>query len=759
MIKKRDGRCERFHSQKIVNAICSAMENTPKGIDVDLANRIAEEISRSNNLEKRDSYMTVEDIQNLVENKLMASRRKDVAKEYITYRAERTRIRNLNKELYRETKNILDCVNITNDNANIDQYSFSGRENRVGSELHKRYALDNLISKDVRQAFEDGYIYIHDLDKYAIGMHNCLFADVDKLLSEGFSTRNGDVRPANSIATAFQLLAVIFQIQSQVQYGGVASSHIDYDLAPYVKKSFAKHLKNGFLYVESFYDIEWQDTNGASMNEMLNEVRLKGIECPASLIIKKNSPKVWNYAYNMLQLEGKQGAQSLYHNLNTLESRAGAQVPFTSINFGRDTSREGQLVSEWLLKASLDGIGKHKKTSIFPISIFQHKKGVNDVEGTPNYYLKQLAIKSMCKRIYPNWINCDYSQHLEDPDDIDTIKASMGCRTQIGGDKHGLGYRQVGRGNIAPTTIILPKLGIEYGICDNKRQEADINGFFDALDKTIDITVKSLVDRFRYVSGQSPKAAPFMYQNGTIAKAELCKDNVREALKHGTLAVGFIGVAEMCQALFGKTHSQDKKVHEFALKVVEYIHHRCQAESEKYNLNFSCYATPAENLCWTAMSKLKNEYGKIPKVTDRDYLTNSTHVPVWEEVSISEKLEAESPFTKYTTGGCITYIECDTHLSDNPKGVEELINYAMDLDIPYLAINFPIDTCLKCGFQGDIESSCPKCKGSDIERLARVTGYLTTDKANFNKGKQSEVDDRVKHGLYVDFGQDEGGNE
>jgi len=358
----------------------------------------------------------------------------------------------------------------------------------------------------------------------------------------------------------------------------------------------------------------------------------------------------------------------------------------------------------------------------------------------------------MTKRFYPNWINCDVSTHQEDPNNIDTIKASMGCRTQLGLDRHGLGYSQVGRGNVCPTTIILPKLGIEYGICLNKRNEPDIEGFWTALNEILEVTRESLLNRFSYICSQNPKSAPFMYENGTVADYDKCIDNVYDAMKHGTLGIGFIGIAEMCQALFGKNFVHDKNVYDFALLVVKHIYDYCKESSNIYNLNFTCYATPAENLCKTAMEKLKKEYGIIPNITDKKYLTNSSHVPVWEKISMEQKLELEAPFTKYETAGCITYLELDSKLYNNPEGVEKLINRMMELDIPYGAINFPSDTCLECGYQGEIESVCPTCNSNKIWRIARVTGYLSSDVSNFNEGKQDEVKDRVDHSLTIDFG-------
>ena len=323
------------------------------------------------------------------------------------------------------------------------------------------------------------------------------------------------------------------------------------------------------------------------------------------------------------------------------------------------------------------------------------------------------------------------------------------CRTLMGYDVNGLGYKRQGRGNNVPNTIILPKLGIEYGICQGKREKADLDGFWKAFEETLLLTEEGLLERYEIMKRQSPKAAPFMYKNGTIQGAEECTDNVENALKHNTLAIGYIGIAEMCVALFGKNHAEDEEAYKFALKVVERINTFAKEATQRNSLNFACYATPAESLCKTAVNALREQYGIIPGVTDRAYLTNSHHVPVWVEVSIFKKLELEAPFCKYATGGCITYVELDSMFMNNKKAIEKIIHYAFDvLNIPYLAFNFPIDDCEDCGFSGEITGDiCPECGSPNITRLRRVTGYLTTDYRNFNSGKIAEVKDRIKHSL------------
>lgn len=741
---KRDGRENPFNSEKIYVAVMKAFNEREKkdGNAIpekeDIAKQIAKEISESSK-----DKMTVEEIQDIVETKLMKSSRPEVAKDYILYRDKRTVVRDRKNKLVQKVMVRAKSQINEHSNANVDEESFSGREKEASADIGKTIALEyEGLSEEVAKAHKIMLIYQHDLEKAIYGVHNCLNLYFQEIFKNGFKTRNGDVRPPTSFSTACQLVAVAFQCQSQVQFGGVGSIHLDYDLAPFVKMSFVKHFQVGLKYLEnkSDYKIDrfkkWFTENDISIDDKE---------------LKEKHPEVYAYAMDMLEKEGKQAAQGLYHNLNTLESRQGSQVPFTSINIGRDTSVEGRMVTRWMLEASLDGIGKFHLTSIFPISIFQYKVGCNADKNDANYDLKQLALKSMSKRIYPNWCNCDWSQAHEDEENPDTYFSTMGCRTLVGYDRHGLGYIRQGRGNNVPNTIILPKLGIEFGICLGKRTEPDLEGFWDAFEETLKLTEKGLLERFEIMIEQSPKAAPFMYQNNTIQGARECKENVYNALKHNTLAIGYIGVAEMCVALFGKNHAEDKKVHEFALSVVKRINEFAAEASERNDLNFSCYATPAEGLCRTALKALREQYGVIKNVTSHDFITNSHHVPVYQEISIYDKLRVEAPFCKYPTGGCITYIELDSTFVKNLKAVEDIIDYAFKvLDIPYLAFNFPIDSCLDCGYQGEFNDCCPMCHSKHIQQLRRVTGYLTTDWHNFNDGKQAEVQERVKHSAYQD---------
>ena len=735
LVTKRDGRQVIFDPHKIEVAITKAYweeEYFPTHPIHPHAHAIAEKI------QNMDKNLTVEGIQDIVERELMLVD-PDTAKKYILYRNKRSKAREQRGKIFEAMRRRLDAVAVQNANANVDERSFSGREKEASADIQKIYALENVLSEEVSNAHRNMIIYQHDLEKTPIGEHNCLNIDFKKLFEEGFETRNGDIRPPSSFSTACQQVAVIFQCQSQVQFGGVGTVHLDYDLAPFVKRSFYKHWQDGIKYIGQVYipdDVDvFQGAPDMSIEDYPKD--------------SANERHIYRYAMDMLNKEMKQSAEALYHNLNTLESRAGSQVPFTSINFGRDTSVEGRMVSRVMLNASLAGIGKHHKTSIFPISIFQRKRGINANEGDVNYDLQKLALESLSKRIYPNFCNCDWSQAHESIDDPDTYFSTMGCRTMIGYDRHGLGYRRVGRGNNVPVTIILPQLGLKHGIALGERTEPDIEGFWKEFESTLALAEQGLLERFDVMVCQRAAAAPFMYSNGTIANGQDCFDTVYDSLKHNTLAIGYLGVAEMCQALFGENHAKSKKAHAFALSVVQRINEYAKEASERNDLNFSCYATPAEGLCSTALKALRKQYGIIPKITDRDYITNSHHVPVWEEVGIFEKLEIEAPFCKYPTGGCITYVELDATFVTNTKAIKQIIDYAFDtLDIPYLAFNFPIDTCLDCGYSAEFNDKCPECGSTHIEQLRRVTGYLTTDYRKFNEGKRAETVERVKHSRY-----------
>ena len=735
-IIKRDGRRMPFNQNKIIDAVLAAFKEVDGEITdyaYEKAGNIADYVQ--DYCKQSDHELTVEEIQDMVEKGLSSTKRKDIAKVYILYREKRRIEREKQSKIVRAVLRRNTASDVENSNANVDEKSFSGREKEASSDIQKIIALDYTLSKEISDAHKSMLLYQHDLEKTNIGQHNCLNIDFKKLFAEGFTTRNGDIRPPSTFATACQLMAVIFQCQSQVQFGGVGSVHADLDLAPFVRKSFIKHFKNYFSDVQ-----DYTQEQIIKLEKKYKEISLDNEK------IQKEEPEAYNFAVKQLEREGRQSAEALFHNLNTLESRAGSQVPFTSLNYGRDLSTEGKLVQKWLLNASINGIGKHHLTPIFPISIYQYKSGENAEPGTSGYELKQLAIDSLSKRIYPNFVNCDWSQANEDPDDPDTWFSTMGCRTMLNTDRWLGKATRVGRGNLVPNTMILPKLGLDYGIALKKRTEPDLEGFWNAFENLLQLCEKGLLERYSIMVKQAPEVAPFMYRNGTMLDGQNCKIDTYEALRHQTLAMGYIGIAETMTALFGKNHAEDEEVHAFALKVVKRINEYAKEASERNELNFSCYATPAEGLCGKAIVELRKQYGIVPGVTDREFLTNSHHVPVWMNVDIFEKLEIEAPFCKYPTGGNITYIELDTTFVKNKKAIEQIIDYAFKkLDIPYLAINFPIDSCLDCGYQGEFNDACPECKSKNIQQLRRVTGYLTTDWHKFNAAKQAEVQARVKH--------------
>lgn len=737
---KRDGRIVDFNRDKIKNAVLAAFKEVDGEVTQEAKNKASEIASYVNALE--DQFISVEKIQDFIEEKLMLSRRKDVAKVFIIYRNDRTRVRDRNSSIRVKARNKLNSQDDDKQNANVDGKSFGGRVGAVNSEVMKEIALDEYMSKMARENHLNNEIYIHDLDSYAAGMHNCLSVPFDKLLENGFNTRQTDVRPAQSVSTAFQLVAVIFQLQSLQQFGGVSATHLDWTMVPYVRKSFKKHLKDGFEYIEQGDDMI------LSLLNIDEEIRFN---YPG---LKENYSKVYQYAIDMTEKEVYQAVEGMYHNLNTLQSRSGNQLPFTSVNYGTCTEPEGRMVIKALLEVSIKGIGKLHKTSIFPCGIFQCMKGINRKPGDPNYDLFRLALKSTAQRLYPNYANVDWSGNEGyDPNDPRTIFSTMGCRTANGYDINGFGQLKDGRGNICPVTIILPTLAMEakqnlmsqYVLTGEDAKEVfAVEYLMVLLDEKIHEAKDMLLERFEWICSQSPDSAKFMYENG-LMEGYIPEEGIISALKHGTLGIGQIGLAETLQILIGCDHTTDKGM-ELAKRIEKLFSDRCKEFKEEYKLNFGVYYTPAENLCYTSMKKFKEKYGVIKDVSDKEFFTNSIHVPVWVKITPMEKIDIEAQLTGYSSAGCITYIELDGSVKNNIDALETIVNYAMDKDIPYFAINVPNDMCTNCGYTDDIADECPMCGCKDIRRLRRVTGYLTGDyKSAFNKGKQQEVEMRIKH--------------
>ena len=736
---KRDGRKVKYNREKIISAVQSAFNEVDGEITPE-AKRKATVIA--NNIESLNKdTLTVEEIQDIVEIELMNGKRKDVAKEFVIYRNNRTKIREKNTQMMKDFSEKLMAKNVLNQNANVDEKSFGGRVGEASDSVMKKYALDYCMSEMARNNHLNNEIYIHDLSHYAIGDHNCLSIPFDKLLANGFNTRQTDVRPAQSVSTAFQLVAVIFQLQSLQQFGGVSATHIDWTMIPYVRKSFYKHYLDGMKYLEKI-DISNKDS-----------FILKPELSIESEYYHENEG-TYKYALDMTTREVYQAVEAMYHNLNTLQSRSGNQLPFTSINYGTCTEPEGRMVTKALLEVSIKGIGKLHKTSIFPCGIFQLKKGINREPNDPNYDLYRLALRSTAQRLYPNYANVDWSGNEGyDPNDPKTIFSTMGCRTANGWDINGLKQTKDGRGNICPVTIILPTLAMEATEIaslenlengDYLDENLVVECFMNLLDTKINEAKDMLIERFEWICSQSPDSAKFMYENG-LMEGYVPEEGIRSALKHGTLALGQLGLAETLQILINCDHTTEKGM-ELAKRIEQLFKDRCAEFKEKYKLNFGVYYTPAENLCFTSMKKFKEKYGVIPNVSDKKFFTNSIHVPVWVKVNPFEKIDIESQLTGYSSAGCITYVELESSVLNNLDALEDIVNYAMDKDIPYFAVNIPCDLCLNCGYTDEINEKCPMCGSFEIQRLRRVTGYLTGDyKTAFNEGKQEEVELRVKH--------------
>ena len=827
---KRNGKNEIFSKKKIYDSIVNA--NSCVSDDEKLTQKQIKRITDSiveffNANENEDATIAIDSLEDAIEKKLMEAAGYEVAKRYITYRYEKERVRT-NKSLTEK----LTAANVQNQNANVDEFSFGGRIGEAASYVMKNYALEHLISKKTKHNHNNNEIYLHDLDHYAVGDHNCLSIPFDKLLKEGFNTRQVDIRPASSINTAMQLVAVIFQLQSLQQFGGVAATHLDVSMVPYVRLSFHKHYVDGLRFIDLMSGSKLREEHPSKSPLTKDEIRELSID---SDWYNHDLP-AYKYAMDKTVEELNQAVEGMYHNLNSLQSRSGCQLPFTSINYGTCTLPEGRMVIKALLEGSIKGVGKFHETSIFPCGIFQCMEGVNRKEGDPNYDLFKLALKSTSLRLYPNYANCSWSSDVaafkQDRESkkkiIDTLSeenkiklierlendvslkdfllldiiekdgaktleviqerlpielmSTMGCRTYNGFDINSIdsyeknimhiiddrkiydnvqsGAAKDGRGNISPVTIIMPTLAMQaadkinssrMAFEDSKEGEAlrkheIVEAFMKLLDKKINEAKDMLLERFDWQCSQPAKSAKFMYENATMS-GYVEEEGIKSALKHGTIVIGQIGLAETLQILIGTDHTT-KRGMELAKRIEQLFNEKCAKFKKELHLNFGVYLTPAENLCYTSLKKFKEKYGEIKNVSDHDFFTNSIHVPVWKKMTPFEKIDIESQLAPYSNGGCITYVELDAGTINNIEALEDLVNYAMDHDIPYFALNVPSDTCNECGYQGDIPENCPKC-GADtakIQRLRRATGYLTGDyKTAFNLGKQDEVEHRIKH--------------
>lgn len=705
-IIKRDGRKVEFDKQRITNAIEKAMEETEIGIDRTLSNKIAINIEKSIKPEA-----TVEEISDIVEKKLMASSRKDVAKKFIIYRNNRNEIRE-NKSVFMKMYDSIikaDNQDLMQENANVDGESPMGQMGKIGYESARIFATKKMTTAEIRKAIENNYIHPHDWDFMPTGTTTCTQIPLGKLLEKGFNTGHGYMRTPQSIGSATALAAIILQANQNQQHGGQAFPMFDYDLSLYVNKSYEKHIKD--------------------LRELPLNVSDKEIE---------------KIAWNKTKRDTYQAMEAFVHNMNSMNSRSAGQVPFTSINYGTDTSKEGRLIIESILKATEAGLG-HGETPIFPIQIFKIKDGINYNENDPNYDLFKLACQVTSKRLFPNFSFIDASYNLEKyiKTDPETEVAYMGCRTRVLANVNGK-EGVVSRGNLSFTTINLVKIALE----SNK----DITKFYNKLDKYVEIAKKQLLDRYNFQCNKRARNFKFMIGQGLWVDSEKLKpnDTLHNVLKHGTLSIGFIGLAEALKALTGNHHGENQESLKLGYEIISFMREKINEYTKEYNLNFTLLATPAESLSGKFVKKDKIEFGEIKGVTDREYYTNSFHIPVYYNIKIIDKIEKEAPFHELCNAGHITYVEIDGNARENPEAIMQIIRIMKENNIGYGSINHPIDRCPICGFGGIIGNECPECHvkeqdGIKFERIRRITGYLVGTLDRWNSAKQAEERDRVKH--------------
>ncbi|MBQ1373793.1 anaerobic ribonucleoside triphosphate reductase [Candidatus Saccharibacteria bacterium] len=708
-IVKRDGKIVKFDPEKITDAIAKAGLKTEE-FKYDRAKALTDKVLKRAETEITARTPNVEQIQDLVEDVLMESSFKKTAKEYIQYRQERSRRREAKSDLMQVYRTISHAdasedSDVKRSNANVDGNSAMGKMLQFGAEGSKVFAKSLMLRPDIAAAHDNGDIHIHDLDFYATGTLTCCQSDPFVLFENGgFNTGHGHLRTPNSIGSYGALAAILLQANQNEQHGGQSIPNFDYAMAPGVNKSFRKALKRNLAKYNKFtgkkLDLEIKDTY-----EYGDDDKLKKAKWPKEVVEASNED---------VERETFQAMEGFIHNLNTMHSRAGAQVPFTSINFGTDTTPAGRLVSKYLLEATENGLGKGE-TPIFPISIFKVKEGINYNPEDPNYDLFQKSMEVSAKRLFPNFcfVDAPYNLKYYKKGDYRTEIATMGCRTRVFAsvfpESDGI---VTGRGNLSFTTVNLVRIGIKHGICLGERKEADWEGFYDELGEKMDLVKDELLERFEFQANQHVRNFPFLMGQGNWFGSEKLgwNDTLREVIKHGTLSIGFIGLAETLVAMTGKHHGEDEESRELGLDIVTFMREKCDQYCKKYKLNFSLLATPAEGIAGRFTKIDRKEYGVIPGVTDREFYTNSFHVPVYYPISAFEKIEIEAPYHNLCNAGHITYIELDGDPSQNLAAFEAVIRKMHDEGIGYGSVNHPVDRDPICGFSGIITGErCPHC--------------------------------------------------
>lgn len=728
---KRDGRIVGYNEEKIKAAIRKAMLQTEKGEDEGLLQGIADRIGVTGR-----EQMTVEEIQDCVELELMKSPRKEVAKRYIAYRDQRNIARRAKtRDMFLE---IIEAKNndVTRENANMNTDSPAGMMMKFASETTKPFVDDYLLGAEAREAVRHGYLHIHDKDYYPTKSLTCVQHPLDNVLRNGFTAGHGESRPARRIETASVIACISLETAQNEMHGGQAIPAFDFYLAPFVRSSFIEELK----YLEAvsgqslshLYEVELDDFTSRSLDDLKDEQRLL------------------QHAVNRTVSRVHQAMEAFIHNMNTIHSRGGNQVVFSSINYGTDTSAEGRCIIRELLNSTYEGVG-NGATAIFPIQIWKKKKGVNYMPEDRNYDLYQLACKVTARRFFPNFLNLDasFNHHekwrADDPERYRWEVATMGCRTRVFENRYGE-KTSIGRGNLSFSTINIVRLAIETMIIQDKEER--IHRFFSRLDDLLEIAARQLNDRFDFqktaLAKQFPLLMSRLWSGGETLRPD---DTIESVINQGTLGIGFIGLAECLVALTGKHHGESEESQMHGLKIVSHMRSRANEFSEQYGHNYSILATPAEGLAGRFTAMDRRSFGIIPGVTDRIFYTNSNHVPVYYRCSPRHKAQVEAPYHELTGGGHIFYVEIDGDATHNPKAISDIVDLMDRYNIGYGSVNHNRNRCMECGYEDAQEGlvKCPKCGSGNIDRLQRITGYLVGTTDRWNKAKLAELHDRVVH--------------
>ena len=735
-VVKRDGRIVGFNEQKIMAAIRKAMMQTDKGEDERLVGLITDHVAQ-----RGKAQMNVEEIQDAVELELMKSSRKDVAQKYIAYRNQRSIARKA------KTHDIfLDIVNvksndITRENANMNADTPAGMMMKFASESTKPFVDDYLLSDEVREAVKENYLHIHDKDYYPTKSLTCVQHPLDNILNCGFIAGHGASRPAKRIETASVLACISMECAQNEMHGGQAIPAFDFYLAPFVRLTYKEEVK----YLE--------DLNGEDYSLLYDEPLMDYLKQPLDGLT--GIDRVRQHAMNKTVGRVHQAMEAFIHNMNTIHSRGGNQVVFSSINYGTDTSAEGRCIMREILLSTYEGVGDGE-TAIFPIQIWKKKRGVNYLPEDRNFDLYQLACKVTARRFFPNFLNLDASFNQSDewrPDDpkryIHEV-ATMGCRTRVFENRFGP-KTSIGRGNLSFSTINIVKLAIECMNIEDKEQR--IGQFFAKLDHMLEITARQLDERFQFQKTALVRQFPLLMKSLWIGADKLGPDErVESVINQGTLGIGFIGLAECLVALIGKHHGESEEAQELGLRIVTYMRDRINDFCERYHHNYSVLATPAEGLAGRFTKRDRKQFGSLPGITDRDYYTNSNHVPVYYKCSARHKAEVEAPYHNLTRGGHIFYVEIDGDATHNPQVIMSVVDMMDRLDMGYGSVNHNRNRCMDCGYENATQDlkECPRCHSRHIDRLQRITGYLVGTTDRWNSGKLAELNDRVTH---IDDGQ------